>query len=203
VIQLYAIVDAPPPEWRALPVGAAWAVVAAREAAPEPSEAALREHDARVRAIEAHVGAILPARFATLAADERDLIERLAPRADALAAALAEVAGRVQMTLRLFASGASAPAAVEDAARPGTSWLRTRARAAQIPELDRIRAVLGRWVKREHVERHDTPPLVASVYHLVAREDAAAYAEAARAIAEWGVRASGPFPPYAFAEVPS
>jgi hypothetical protein len=52
------------------------------------------------------------------------------------------------------------------------------------------------------VERHDAPPLLVSLYHLVARGEAARYRRAVTgAAAGLGLQVlvSGPWPPYAFA----
>jgi hypothetical protein len=92
-------------------------------------------------------------------------------------------------------------------AGPGTRYLaeRTRARhaAAEVPELAPLRPVLERFVTAERVERHDAPPLVASVFHLVPRGDAAAYTDAVEAAAgalrDVRISVSGPWAPYAFA----
>jgi hypothetical protein len=61
---------------------------------------------------------------------------------------------------------------------------------------------LAPLVRGERWERHDRPPLLTSVYHLVARESLDRYRTAVAAAAESaGVRvtSSGPWPPYAFA----
>ena len=57
-------------------------------------------------------------------------------------------------------------------------------------------------VRGERRVRHERPPLLASVYHLVPRESLDAYQAAVTAAArEAGLRvsSSGPWPPYAFA----
>jgi hypothetical protein len=61
---------------------------------------------------------------------------------------------------------------------------------------------LAPLVRGERRERHERPPLLASVYHLVPRDGVDAYRTAvASAAEEAGVRVtiSGPWPPYAFA----
>jgi hypothetical protein len=90
---------------------------------------------------------------------------------------------------------------------PGARYLAERAvaqrTAADVQELTPIRAVLDRYVVAERVERHQTPPLVASVYHLLARGTAAAYTaaveDAARDLRGIRVTVSGPWAAYAFA----
>ncbi len=96
-----------------------------------------------------------------------------------------------------------------DGGGPGTRYLaaRRRAHAARaVPEIDPLRPALAPLLRAERAERHDRPPLLASVYHLVCRGRAPAYATAleaaARRLAGVRVAASGPWPPYAFAPAP-
>jgi hypothetical protein len=62
------------------------------------------------------------------------------------------------------------------------------------------------YVRASRAERHDRPPLLASVYHLVPKAKVRAYraalARATRELSRVDVRTSGPWPPYAFAELP-
>jgi hypothetical protein len=220
-LYLYAVLGAAP----ARPLGAGMAgeplrllrcatvVAAAGEmaAAPALTPAALREHDAVVRRLADIADAILPARFGALAAGETDLCARLAQGADVLHEALARVAGREQMILRVYraSAGTAAPATEEPAAAPGgpgARYLAERARAqgaGAVDALAPLRPVLDRFVAAERVERHQTPPLVASVYHLLARGRAPAYTaaveRAVRELPEIRVTVSGPWAPYAFA----
>jgi hypothetical protein len=88
---------------------------------------------------------------------------------------------------------------------PGGAYLRERAAAAarerDVPGFEPVRAAVRRWVRDERVEKREG---VASVYHLVPRASADSYRTAAeRAGADSGLRVvvTGPFPPYAFADV--
>jgi len=57
-------------------------------------------------------------------------------------------------------------------------------------------------VRGERRQRHERPPLLASVYHLVPRDGLDAYRaalDAATRKARVRVSSSGPWPPYAFA----
>lgn len=76
---------------------------------PRPSRETLAVHDATVRRLAGLLPALLPARFGETARDEEALRSLLAPRAAELAPALALVEGSVQMTLRVFSDGTSAP----------------------------------------------------------------------------------------------
>ena len=68
-------------------------------------------------------------------------------------------------------------------------------------ELEPLRPWLEPLVRAERVTRHDTPPLIASVYHLIDRGAGAAYLAAVERVALAAARvvATGPWPPYAFA----
>jgi hypothetical protein len=188
--------------------------VGAMTETPAVSPEALRRHDAVVRRLADAVDAVLPARFGASAPDERSLCERLERTATGLREALAQVSGREQMILRVYAStapagGATIPGAAGETAGEGTRYLLERARRRQaeadVAELAPLRPVLARLVTAERVERHHTPPLVASVYHLVPRGTSAEYTrtieEAARPLASIRVTVSGPWAPYAFAPV--
>ena len=90
-------------------------------------------------------------------------------------------------------------------AGPGARYLEARQRlhrAALAPELDAVRPLLDGLVADERVQRHATPPLLVSVYHLVPRERRARYrarvARAATRLAPLRLTVSGPWPPYAF-----
>jgi Gas vesicle synthesis protein GvpL/GvpF len=213
-LYLYALLGAAPrPPARGLRVLAVEGLrVAAREvdaeAPPRPTETALRGHDATVRRLARGVDAVLPFRFGTVVAGRDELRRLLVPRAAALRDALALVAGREQMTLRVF--GAPQPERRRTGARraggPGARYLTARVREHAVPEIDPIRPALASFIRAERTERHRTPPLLASVYHLVDRRRGAAYRAALRrAVRGAGglrLRVTGPWPPYAFAPEP-
>ena len=194
---------------RTIECGRVIAVVGAMTVSPGVSPETLRGHDAVVRRLADRVEAVLPARFGSIASDDAVLCERLHAAADDLCGALARVASREQMILRVFSDEAPLPMApVADVgdAGPGTRYLTTRASAQRaatvVAELAPLRPVLDRFVVAERVERHETAPLVASVYHLVARGSSGAYTraveDAARRLAGTRLTVSGPWAPYAF-----
>lgn len=223
---LYAILGGPPASppgagmrgepLRIVECGGVWAAAGEMDDAPTATPETLRGHDAVVRRLATLTDAVLPARFGALASDDRDLCERIARAPGAVREALARVAGREQMILRVYAAApATAPApdaapratAAAGDAGPGTRYLAARAEvrraAADVAELAPLRAVFARFVADERIERHDTPPLMASVYHLVprgaARDYQAAVEEAARPLPDVRVTVTGPWAAYAFA----
>jgi gas vesicle protein GvpL/GvpF len=192
------------------------AVVGAMAATPAVDEAGLRAHDDAVRRLAAQLPAVLPARFGSLAADADEIRRALDDGAEAYVAALEVVRGREQMTLRVLDPPGGAPAAAPlpapapDAdAGAGTRYLAARAAASAasgVPGLRPLLDDLAAHVSAESVERHETPPLRASVYHLIPRGTAEAYLAAVRDASgrhpAVRVVASGPWPPYAFAAAP-
>ncbi len=196
---------------RLVQAGALAAVVGALDAPPALALASLRAHDALVRRLAARAPGVLPLRFGQLAADEDALradLERARPR---LLAALERVAGCEQTTLRVHGEGgARAPdaACAPAGLGPGARHLAAlRARRAPPAALAQALRPLAPLVRAERVERRASGPpasgLQASVYHLVRRADREPYARAlADALAQvrgLRVRASGPWPPWAFA----
>jgi hypothetical protein len=186
-------------------------IVGRMDAPPLPTTEALRRHDRTVRRIAAVVDAVLPVRFGSVAPDEAGAVRLLAPRALELAGRLVRVRGHDQMTLRVFGSGRPPNPRPARPRLPGGRRLGPGARyliaqqhrhGATAPELDPIRPLLQGLVAYERVQRHATPPLLASVYHLVPRDRCTQYrkrvARAARRLAPLRLTVTGPWPPYAF-----
>jgi hypothetical protein len=170
-----------------------------------PSLATLTAQDALLRRLVTDVDAVLPARFGTLLADDAALVQALGPRRVELTRALARVAGCEQMTLRVWGEQGAADAGPgEGGPGPGARYLAARRRARQVPEVDLLRQRLGSFVRAERAERHDRPPLLATVQHLVPRGESTRYlAEvdaAAPGLIPWRVTVTGPWLPYAFGE---
>jgi hypothetical protein len=194
---------------RFVPVDGVLVAVGDMAGPPAVSPTTLLAHDAVVRRLAAAVDAILPVRFGTLLDGDRALAEAIGERAPRLREALTLVAGREQMTLRIFGDPAPPPAAKPAAGNlgPGARYLEGRRhqtrRDADVPELAPLRPLLAPLVRAEHAQRHQAPPLLASVYHLIDRGRAAAYlgavAGGAATLAPTRAVATGPWPPYAFA----
>ena len=88
------------------------------------------------------------------------------------------------MTLRVWGeSGRPRRLTPADDGGPGTRYLagaRRRARLTACRKLDTLRSRLGALVQAERVERHDRPPLLATVQHLVPARRGAQYLAAWR-----------------------
>jgi hypothetical protein len=197
------------------------AIVGRMSRVPAARAATLRRYDAIERALARRHPAILPARFGTAVADADELALRLRPGRDALRDALRLVRGRVQMTIRLFepadrtiGRGARARSArarsprASALATTGVEYLKGRAadlaRQRELPELAPLRMAVAKWVRAERTERHERGRVIGSAYHLIPRGAAVAYQRAiGRAALDEGVTTivSGPWPPYAFANI--
>ncbi len=215
---VYALVaDAQPPLGRGIAgdalrlaeVGGFRAVVGAPRRVPSAVPATLAAYDGVQKRIARRAAATLPMRFGTTAAGEDELARTLAPAAGAVRRALALVRNREQMTLRIIGTPGGPGVLPTRARRPrsGTDYMRRRrdalAMAEAVPEIAPLRAALAPLVRDERRERHDRPPLIASVHHLIDRGGAAAYRAALRnarhAPTGHRVLVRGPWPPYAFA----
>ena len=198
VLYLYALIGDPPRSpwagastgsgWRPFPAPGFLVVVGRLDAQPgPPTDTALRRHDATMRRIGATVEALLPMRFGTVVPDEDAAARLLRPRAIELAGRLVHVRAapddpaplrprrgrRARRAPRAAAAPAWAPARA-----PATSPSATRlTRPPTCPSWRRSGKRSTGLVADERVQRHATPPLLASVYHLVPREASARYRE--------------------------
>ncbi|HXG15490.1 MAG TPA: GvpL/GvpF family gas vesicle protein [Calidithermus sp.] len=192
---------------RAVEVAGLHVVVGPVRRHPRPSVAALRRHDRIVRRLVSTWNAVLPVRFGTVLSGPHDLVAAVALHGPALRRALALVRGCEQVTLRVGLSpGVPAPRPAGDGVHgpgPGARYLAGRLRAREVPELAPLRRALGPLVRAERVERHAGPPWLASVYHLVPHGRRPRYLAAVDEVASrlpWlRIRASGPWPAWAFA----
>ena len=218
-VYLYALLSAPPScetgvgvcaePLRIVRTGGLVALVGDVTDVPAPSAVVLRAQDAVLRRLTSALEAVLPVRFGTLLPDDAALAEALARRRPELARALDRVAGCEQMTLRVWGETAAAVTPGVDAGGgPGTRYLAGRRqaheRARRVPELEPLRRQLHDLVREERAERHDRPPLLATVQHLIARGAGARYVDATNAARDsmrpWRVSVTGPWLPYAFGE---
>ena len=219
-VYLYALLSGPPAgdmgcgvcaePLRIVRLGGLVALVGDVNELPTPSVVALRAQDAVLRRLAAVLDAVLPVRFGTLMADDTALAEALEPRRPQLARALGHVTGCEQMTLRVWGEVALAvvPPSADASGGPGARYLAGRrhahAHARRLPELDPLRPWLGDLVRDERVERHDRPPLLATVQHLIPRGAGPRYIDTVNggreAVQPWRLSVTGPWLPYAFTE---
>ena len=218
------------PGVRRLAHGELAAIVSDADPAGVRPASALRLH---WRVLEEAVGSatVLPVRFGTVMADERALIdELLAPRHDELAARLAELAGKLQLTVK---GDFDEQRLMRDVVGSTPAVARLRERVSGVPEAaayyDRIRLgqlvadqverardrcaahVLGRLeplalaVSRERVSAVEAAVNAAFLVEQDSEEDfRAAVDELERELGGTvRLRCLGPLPPYSFADVGS
>jgi hypothetical protein len=166
--------------------------VAETQATLEPSLDHLLTFDRVIRALADLSVAILPARFGEVSETMAMLKSGIAERAAALVSALDDVAGCVQMTLRMPAAerGTTVSGKRGGGGGHGAEYLQARASAINPPELVTLRKALAKVVRQERVEPTADG---LSVYHLIAYGDVTTYRARAH-----DYRVTGPFPPYAF-----
>jgi len=214
MLRLYAVVAGRPPASLGMGLGRTTLetsrilglrLVFDRGPVPVVTPANLRAYDRVVRRLCRTFDAVLPFRFGSAAPDRAALRSLLAPATTSLDEALTLVSGAAQFTLRVYGPP-EAPPRPSRGDGPGARYLTARRFALTVPEIAGVTAATRALVRAARVERHERPPLLASVYHLVLRSDVRAYRSAVAAAAAelHGIRLDlrGPFPPYAFAGLP-
>jgi hypothetical protein len=207
-LYLYAIVDKPPkaPLGKLSVARAGGAhVVFERDGGRATTAANLKKHDRVVKRLARSCAAVLPFRFGSVVADRAALAALLEPMVPAIAEALEKVRDATQFTLRIYGKAAP-PKRPKKGEGPGTRFMNARLRSHRVPEIEAVTAATKAFVLASRAQRHGRPPLLASVYHLVAQGDVRRYRAAltasSRELVGVQVEATGPWPPYAFAEVP-
>jgi hypothetical protein len=169
---------------------------------PAVSEAALRAQHEIVMNIAGAVDAILPARFGALV-DSEDLEALVSLRLGPIKKTLELVAGRVQMTVRVFASDDAAetpPPQSRPHRHSGAAYLEQRRRqATAIPTGDAaaISRVARELVADERTHRGQGR-VHWTLYHLVDRSALPRYDRALAPFKSPVVAVTGPWPPFAF-----
>jgi hypothetical protein len=190
-------------------IGRIDAIVGRARAIPRPTDSNLRRYDRVMSALWRRTTALLPARFGTSAADLADLDAIVRGRHPVFQRRLRAVRNRAQMTTRIVSPrGSDRPSptlgrvhATTRAPLTGVQYLRSRQREYAVPAFDPLRAAVRRWIREERIEKRGS---VASIYHLVPRGSIDGYIAAIeRAARDAGVPivVSGPWPPYAFADI--
>jgi hypothetical protein len=195
-----------------------WAMVGGWiEKRPPIDRDSLTRQDALVRQVHARARAVLPMRFGTSVTDPDAAARALEPLDAVIRARFDVVRDREQMTLRAGASGASsasgasvasgassASGASEEREAPGRRYLERLAAERRPVEIQPLLQALAPLERAVHIESGRQSGLV-TVYHLIDRGRSAEYLEsvarAVRAQPHLSIRATGPFPPYAFADL--
>jgi glycosyltransferase involved in cell wall biosynthesis len=234
VIEVYAITDHPTPPLppvkglRALPVDGLAAVCApgAERGTDDVSPEALWRHEEVVEALMADRD-LLPVRYGSRLPDEAALVRAVEVRQDELRAALGQVRGAVELSLRVITGDeAGAPDAGAETAgdadrNSGTFWqagdgarrpgegaryLRARARSgaareAIVATVERPLAALARATVKG---RPGSPPELLRSAYLVDRKRIDLFTRAVARLQETHpelrLLCTGPWPPYSFAE---
>lgn len=201
---------------RGIAVGDALAVVSGIGAGQVPlSRATLLRHEAVIEALM-DGRAVLPARFGTTS-DEARLSSALEGHAPALTSALARVRGRVELALRVIDTRpAEAPAGRPRAAEAadGRAYMRAllaveqredHRRTASDKLIEQIAAELAPLAEAAVLTRPQRPRLLLKAAYLLPPERVAEMRERIgglqRAYPELAFLATGPWPPYSFAEL--
>ena len=163
------------------------------ERAPQPTAQAAVAHGGVVEALGGRADPLLPARFGSTHASPEALADALRANHEALAAALRDVAGCVEIGVR----GVPAESGPEDAPATGREYLARRRAAADL--VDRVHGPLSSQARAARLE---AGPAFAAAY-LVPRDELEAFLDAVRAAdaPELALVSSGPWPPYSFAGV--
>lgn len=175
---------------------------------PAPVEEALWEHE---RVLEALLerGSVLPVRFGVRFPGREELRAEVEPRSAQLAAALAQVRGKVELSVRLLAREDGESASVAEGAEeagPGARYLlgRVEERRDAARKLDTVRSRLGPLAVAERSRLLPGPGTPASAAFLVERPALEPFRQAARELArdleDVVLVCTGPWPPYNFVD---
>jgi hypothetical protein len=201
---------------RLVTAGTISAVVGGMRRVPVPASEMLTQYDGVIRGLVSQLPAVLPARFGSCFDSPDELRFILQSRQRTLQRAVAHVRNRAQMTVRIVGAGRAREADTASRTRGagtaggvgsarGRTYLRERASAAvrerEIAGFEPVRDAVRRWIRDERVDMRRG---IASVYHLVPRSASETYRKAiVRAASAAGLQVvvSGPWPPYAFADL--
>jgi hypothetical protein len=175
---------------------------------PAVSEAALRAQHEIVMKIANTVDAVLPARFGALL-DTRELEAIVSTRLAPITKTLELVSGRVQMTVRVFASGKPArarespseePSTGAEAPATGTAYLEQRRRERAAPLTGTAGTISRAMAGLVQAERSQPGEgrVEWTLYHLVDRQVLPQYERAMEPFKSPRITVTGPWPPFAF-----
>jgi hypothetical protein len=206
VIWVYAIADRPDlvpgaPLEAVTHDGVAAIFTRVEDAPSEPAPEALWAHEQVVEQLMAD-RAVLPMRFGTTLAGDDDLRGVLTERHDEFAAALDRVRGRVELGLRVMATGDPEPAPPPTSGRDYVLSKLASARAAA--DLHEPLAQLAVDARRQPARGGDEVLRAAYlVDHATVARFRSAVDDLARSRPDLALLCTGPWPPYAFVEAPA
>jgi hypothetical protein len=185
-----------------VPAAGLSAVVSRHEAMPGLSEDTIWAFERVIESLMA-TGAVLPARFGTLLADDAELTRTLEARRPELVDSLHRVRGAVELSLRGHWSAPIAATAAE-APRTGIEYMRARAephrRAGELAA--RIRAHLDEYARESRHQILSRESMPVSSAFLVDRAHQDAFLRAVRALetelTDAELVCTGPWPAYSF-----
>jgi hypothetical protein len=172
-----------------------------------PAEEALWEHEGVLETL-LESGSVLPVRFGVRFPDREALRANVEPRSPRFATALAQVRGKVELSVRLLALGAENPPAAPEDAGPGARYLlgRLEERRDAARKLDVVRSRLGPLAVAERSQLLPRPGTAASAAFLVDRPALEHFQREAcalgRDLEDVALVCTGPWPPYNFADEP-
>lgn len=165
---------------------------------------ALMAHAAVVAALMAETPDLVPVRFGAVFENESSLRTAAAARMSALEGVLENVRGRLEFGLHVVRRACDPE---QDEQQDGRGRLLRKLEQLRIAEsASRLDGPLVELAVESRRRRLRTPRLLLSAAYLVARERAPAFSEQAHAIVErrpegLEVLATGPWPPYSFAQL--
>jgi gas vesicle protein GvpL/GvpF len=173
-----------------------------------PTEDALWEHE-RVLEGLLEEGPVLPVRFGVRFADREELCAEVQPRSAQLAAALARVRGRVEVSVRLIArEDGPSGLPIDPETGPGARYLLERLgeRRDAARKLEAVRTRLAPLAVAERSELLPRPGTPATAAFLVERPLLERFrreaGELERELAGVTLVCTGPWPPYNFVDEP-
>jgi hypothetical protein len=206
VIELYAVTDArapqPPPPLHSVPAAGLAVVVGPAQDSEDVSPEALWRHEEIVEELMADRD-LLPVRYGTRFSTEEEAARVIAARCGSLAAALDQVRGVVELSVRVLLPE---PDSEEPADASGAGYTRARSRSEASHESARrdIHELLAA-LARAAAERPPQPPheLLRAAY-LVDRDRVATFAALIARLEidspHLRLLCTGPWPPYSFSE---
>lgn len=181
------------------------------ERTPPLDQGAVLRHEAVVEAAMEAV-TVLPCRFGTLG-DGPVCLAFVERNADRIRTRLAKVAGQAEVTLKLL-DPARRPTPPGAAPRSGVTYLLRRQQQARREQeraerarglIEQVDAVLSPWASDRRQQVAPSAHVLAALTYLVPRDAVGAWTQAALALrptfGDIDLMASGPWPPYHFAEV--